>query len=167
MRIHEVCKKLGVTKKAIEYYIKQDLLSLDVLDNGYRNFKEEHIERLRKIIVLRRLGLGTREIKQALSKPEALKHMSIKNELRLTYENARHILLQRLSNGEAWVEIEIELRAIEQQATITSKLLDAFPGEFGQFITLHFSHFLPNSITSEEQQAAAKTLQLQLDSMNN
>ena len=43
MLIHEVCKECSLTKKAIEYYIEQELVSPTVLENGYRSFTEEDI----------------------------------------------------------------------------------------------------------------------------
>ncbi len=67
MRIQEVCRQLSATKKAVTYNIEQGLISPAVLDNGYRDFSPEDVERLRKIMILRKLGLGTGEIKNALA----------------------------------------------------------------------------------------------------
>lgn len=47
-----------------------------------------------------------------------------------------------------------KLRALEQQETLSSKLLNAFPGEYGRFIAVHFAHFLPDAIESSDQQEA-------------
>lgn len=48
MLINAVCKECSVTKKAVEYYIEQGLVSPTVQENGYRDFSEEDIRRLKK-----------------------------------------------------------------------------------------------------------------------
>ena len=58
MLINKVCKKCRLTKKAIEYYAEQSLVHPETLENGYRNFSAADIERLKKIAILRRLGLS-------------------------------------------------------------------------------------------------------------
>lgn len=156
MRIQEVCKTLGLTKKAVGYYIKQELLTPKALENGYRQFSEQDVERLRKISILRKLGLGIKEIEQALAENGAalLRQKTLQNEQRLMYEQLRQSLLAELSERGDWQEIEGKLRVLEQQETVSSKLLGAFPGEFGRFIALHFAHFLLDTIENAEQQTA-------------
>ena len=51
-------------------------------------------------------------------------------------------------------EIETALNAIEQNKTITDKLLEAFPGYYGRFLCLHFARFLNEPISTPQQQAA-------------
>ena len=51
MLIHEVCKKCNLTKKAIEYYGEQGLISPAVNENGYRQFSDDDVEKLKKIAV--------------------------------------------------------------------------------------------------------------------
>lgn len=36
MLINEVCQKCRLTKKAIEYYVEQQLVQPEILENGYR-----------------------------------------------------------------------------------------------------------------------------------
>jgi len=64
--IKEVCKECSLTKKAIEYYEKQGLLSPKVSNNGYRNYDSKDISILKEISVLRRLGLSIEAIKEVL-----------------------------------------------------------------------------------------------------
>ena len=64
MLINEVCKKCRLTKKAIEYYAEQKLVQPETLENGYRNFSAADIEKLKKIAILRRLGLSIQNIKE-------------------------------------------------------------------------------------------------------
>ncbi len=42
MLINETSKKTGLTKKVIEYYIEQGLISPHMLSNGYRNFDSQY-----------------------------------------------------------------------------------------------------------------------------
>lgn len=156
MLIKEVCTITKLTKKAVEYYEEQGLISPKVLENGYRDFSADDVERLKKIAILRKLRLGIDDIKIALSdeKGQALQKLSIQKELSLDREKAKQLLLDKLSTGKSWDEISVELKAIEETETITEKLLDAFPGYYGRFISLHFSRFLNESIATSEQQAA-------------
>lgn len=156
MLIKEVCIAAKLTKKAVEYYIEQGLISPDILDNGYRNFSVEDLERLKKIAILRKLGLGTDDIKIALSDEDGhiLKKLSIQKELTIQRDKAKQNLLDQISSGKTWDEIGVELKSIEQNKTITEKLLDAFPGYYGRFISLHFCRFLNEPIKTDEQQAA-------------
>lgn len=55
MLIKEVCTITKLTKKAVEYYEKQGLVFPKVLKNGYRDFYNDDIEQLKKIVVLRKL----------------------------------------------------------------------------------------------------------------
>lgn len=66
MKINEVCKLTGLTKKAIEYYQIKKLISPIVGENGYRDFTEEDVERLKTIAILKKLDLSIDEIKQEL-----------------------------------------------------------------------------------------------------
>lgn len=91
MLIHEVCKITNLTKKAIAYYIGQGLLSPAASENGYRDFKEEHVECLNRISVLRKLGLGTEEIRAVLNDGTntVLQKLSVKKELFVQKEEKR------------------------------------------------------------------------------
>lgn len=50
MLINETSKITNLTKKAIDYYIEQRLVSPVFLDNGYRDFREEDLEVLKKFL---------------------------------------------------------------------------------------------------------------------
>ncbi|MEW9095975.1 MAG: MerR family transcriptional regulator [Clostridiaceae bacterium] len=167
MLIKEVCEITKLTKKAIEYYIEQGLIFPTVLENGYRDFSTDDIEKLKKIAILRKLGLGTDDIKIALSEEngETLQKLSIQKELRLKQERAKQLLLDKLSMGKSFDEISAELKSIEQNETITEKLLDAFPGYYGRFIALHFSRFLNEPISTKEQQVAYEEIVSFLDNV--
>lgn len=156
MLINEASKISNLTKKAIEYYIEQSLIHPAILENGYRDFNSNDIECLKKISVLRKLGLSIDDIKAVLDNQDAdtLKKLSVRNELSLQRERARNAILDKLSCGKSYEEISNELLALEQSATITEKLLDAFPGYYGRFIALHWAPFLNVPLETDEQKSA-------------
>lgn len=68
MKINEVEPLVGITKKNIRFYEEQKLLSpRRNSENGYRDYGEEEIRILRRIKLLRKLGVPIEEIRQMLS----------------------------------------------------------------------------------------------------
>lgn len=167
MLIHEVSRATGVTKKAIEYYCEQGLICPAILENGYRDFGQNEVERLGQISVLRKLGISGEEIKTVLSDESgnALQRLSVQKELSLKREQAKKALLEQLSGGKSYADISAELQTIETGKTITEKLLEAFPGYYGRFICLHFARFLNEPIKTEKQQAAYEKILAFLDNL--
>lgn len=167
MLINETSKITNLTKKAIEYYAEQDLIFPDMLGNGYRDFSDNDIERLKKISALRKLGLSTGEIKTVLAdeNDDALKKLSVQKELIVQRERAKNTILDKLICGKSYAEISADLEAIEQSATVTEKLLDAFPGYYGRFICLNFARYLNEPIITEEQKSAYKEILEFLDNV--
>lgn len=165
MLIHQVMEQTGLTKKAIEYYIEQGLISPNTLENGYRDFNTEQMECLKKISVLRKLGLNTENIRAVLcdTSTTVLQKLSVQKELTLQKEIRRKALLETLSTNADYAQIEVELKALEQSESIVSRLLDAFPGYYGKFICLHFASFLNDPITTPKQQNAYEEIIAFLD----
>ena len=62
MLLKEACARSGLTKKAVHYYESRGLLAPGVQSNGYRDYSEEDVARLREIATLRRLGIGVEQI---------------------------------------------------------------------------------------------------------
>ena len=68
MKINEVEALVGITKKNIRFYEAEGLLTpRRNSDNGYRDYGEAEVETLRRIKLLRKLGLPLEEIRQMLS----------------------------------------------------------------------------------------------------
>ena len=68
MKINEVESLGGVTKKNIRFYEAEGLLApRRNSENGYRDYGEPEVETLRRIKLLRKLGLPLEEIRQMLS----------------------------------------------------------------------------------------------------
>jgi DNA-binding transcriptional MerR regulator len=126
-----------------------------MLNNGYRDFSNTDIECLKKISVLRKLGLSIEEIKKVLADEtgDTLKKLSVRNELNVQRERSKNAILDQLGCGKSYIEISADLDAIEQSATITEKLLDAFPGYYGRFLSLHWACYLNEPIITDEQKS--------------
>lgn len=167
MLINEVNKITGLTKKAIEYYTLQGLISPKILENGYRDFDENGIDRLKKIYVLRKLGIGTDDIKTVLddASGKSLQTIAIRKELSLQREQAKKAILYKLGNSLSFSEASAELEAIDRGITIAEKLLEAFPGYYGRYLCLHFAPFLNEPISTEKQQAAYERIISFLDDL--
>ena len=169
MLIKDVCLKAKVTKKAVEYYIEQRLISPKILENGYRDFSDEDCTKLEKISMLRKLGLSVEEIKKVIydDNTEELHKIAIGRELNLRVENAKKNLIDKIIIVKNIDEILKELQDIEKNKTIIERLLDAFPGYYGRFIVLHFFNFFNEPIYTSEQQEAYDEIVKFLDGVSN
>ena len=62
MTIKELETNLGVPRANIRFYEKEGLLSPKREENGYRDYSPEDFERLKKILILRKIGIPVSEI---------------------------------------------------------------------------------------------------------
>ncbi len=168
MLTHEVCKECKLTKKAIEYYINQGLINPTVSENGYRNFSEGDIERLKKIAVLRGLGFAVSDIQVVLANQGdgALSKMSQKKNLEISSLQEKQALIEKLVRDNDWEDVSMRLEMLEKKQSILQRLLDKFPGYYGKYISLHFALYLNEPIVTDEQQEAFKTVVSFLDNMS-
>ena len=90
MKIKQVEELVGITKKNIRFYEEQGLLTPERAENGYREYHEENIKTLKKIKLLRKLGVPVEEIKSVLSKSISLEEC-LENQMR-HLEKERKIL---------------------------------------------------------------------------
>ncbi len=168
MLINQVCKTCGLTKKAIAYYVEQELVQPEALDNGYRNFSHEDIERLKKIAILRRLGLSVQSIKEALEGggQAALYKVSQRKRIEIEAEKTKQALVQQLAEKQDWEYVNAQLEVLEKRQTILQRMLNVFPGYYGKYIRLHFARYLNEPAVSDEQQEAFGTVVEFLDNVN-
>ena len=165
MLMNEARKASGLTRKAIEYYCAQGLLRPETGENGYRRFSEEDVRTLRKIAVLRGLGLSVEEIRAALRREDraALQAVWDKQGAELEDARARLALLGRLAQGEGWESVRRALDALDRKRTVLERMRDRFPGWFGRFVCAHFAPFLDEPVRTAEQQEAFDTVIEYLD----
>lgn len=168
MFLKEVCQTCSLTKKAIEYYEEQGLISPEILSNGYRYFDESQVEKLKKISLLRKLDLRVSEIKEVLNienSAETLNQIIYRRESEIKTEKMKNKLLEKLSQGISWEKVGEEVKQLIEKQTIQEKLLDTFPGYYGRFISIHFGRFLNDPITTEEQKDAYNNIVAFLDNV--
>ncbi|AJI12417.1 TPA: MerR family transcriptional regulator [Bacillus cereus] len=66
MKISELSKKTGASIRSIRHYEKKKLITAVRLENGYREFDESAIKRIRIIQLYLGLGLTTEQIEEIL-----------------------------------------------------------------------------------------------------
>lgn len=69
MRIKELSVQTGVSVRSIRYYEEKSLLEASRLANGYRNYEESAIDKVKTIQLYLSLGLSTDEIAPILDCP--------------------------------------------------------------------------------------------------
>lgn len=163
MLINEVCKTCALTKKAVEYYIAQGLVAPSVQENGYRDFSDADIERLKKISVLRGLGISAAELQKILSVQQemgdaALKAISDRKRMEIAVMQEKRQLLQELSRTQDWDLVQEKLRQLQNKQSVLARLQEAFPGYYGNYICQHFAPYLNEPVETQEQQEAFETI---------
>ena len=103
MKIKEVCLKTGLTKKAIEYYIEKKLVEPEILENGYREFKQEDMEQLLEVALYRKTGLSVDEIKQVITDSNILTSIIDKKTLELNRKKNKSRYYKNCKIGRAHV----------------------------------------------------------------
>lgn len=154
MKIKEVCLKTGLTKKAIEYYIEKKLVEPEILENGYREFKQEDMEQLLEVALYRKTGLSVDEIKQVITDSNILTSIIDKKTLELNRKKEQIKILQKLQVGESIESIKDDIYQLDRKMTIIEKLLNMFPGYYGKLICMNFSRYLNEPISNHEQEKA-------------
>lgn len=168
MQINEICKQTGLTKKAVEYYQLRALVSPKINESGYREFSDSDLSSLKEIALLRKLDLSTDEIKQVIGSNDKWHTLSLikqTKEIQAKATLSRLDLMGKLINGVDAAEIQDELNLLEQQSTIKEKLLMAFPGYHGRYVSIHFGQFLNEPIKTNEQKLLYNKIVSFLDDM--
>jgi DNA-binding transcriptional MerR regulator len=62
LKINELSKRTGASIRSIRHYEKKNLITVTRLDNGYREFDESAIDRIKSIQIYLGLGLTTDQI---------------------------------------------------------------------------------------------------------
>ena len=73
MKIKQVEELVGITSKNIRFYESQGLLIPERAENGYREYRQKNIDILKKIKLLRKLGVSVDEIRSVLDESISLK----------------------------------------------------------------------------------------------
>ena len=89
MFITEIAKKLKITNRAIRHYEEIGIVTSKRLNNNYRYFDEENIDKLKFLVRARNLGFSLEECKELIK--------LFKNENRKS-ESVRDIAKKKLEN---------------------------------------------------------------------
>ena len=167
MYIHEAAERSGTTKKAIEYYCMKGLLSPRVSENGYKDFSEEDVACLKKISLLRNLGVSVEDIRELLSGKDdtALRRTIEKQEMILRRRKEQNEMLKELEASQDWDAVYLKAAAAESRQSVTERLTAAFPGFWGKYLALHFGQFLQEPVRTGDQEKALREVCDYLDSV--
>ncbi len=121
MLINEVCRECSLTKKAIEYYIEQGIVAPAIQENGYRSFSDEDIAVLKKVSVLRTLGLSVADIHDVLSNKDAaaLNEVDHKKSVQMFIQQEKQGLIQELASNHDWKRIQSRLHRIQKKQMVS------------------------------------------------
>lgn len=159
MLISMVCNICNITKKAVEYYERQGFIQPEIMENGYRNYTDKEIAMLKEVSMLRKLDINVADIKAIVfskDKCKALAEYQVKREILLEHAKAQYNCISLLiNNGYNLEEAENLIEhTLDHNTMIRDKLLYAFPGNYGKFISLHFGRFLTEKIDTAEKAVA-------------
>lgn len=159
MLINQVCKLTGLTKKAIEYYEKQGLINPETTENGYRKYTDGEIAALKEIALLRKMGVSIADIQTILASEDKLAVLAAcKNKMtrQINALNAQRECISKLmdSGYDIAGTSAYAARQLDENRVIKERLAEAFPGNYGLFVSFHFGRFLNEKIDSPEKEAA-------------
>jgi len=134
MKINEVVKLTGVSARTLQYYDEIGLLIPKKLDNGYRDYTDENLEKLQKILFYRFLKFKLNDIKELLK--EDVDNLKI-------LEQQRELIVKEKE------KFEIILHNIE-------KTIKTYKGEEIMTIEEKFNGFKKEDLNKYENQAIEK-----------
>lgn len=86
IKIYEAEQRTGLKRDTIRYYEDEGLLQTNRLKNGYREYSEDNILTLKKIILLRKTGMRIDDIRQIINGESTLLDLLPENKKRLIQE---------------------------------------------------------------------------------
>ncbi len=172
MKINEVAKKTGLTKKAIRYYEEKELIHVEVNEeNGYKLYSEDNVEDLQVIAFLRNMDMPVMTIKEYLVSPknrtEILnKHLGHIQKQLNQLDIVKDMIYKLMSNEKQdYTTLNNQLMNHQQSSSdyVLKQLAHLFPGVFGKYIVIHFGSFLNVPIDTKEKQEAFEAMVAYLD----
>jgi DNA-binding transcriptional MerR regulator len=178
MKINEVMKETGLTKKAIYYYENEGLIRPQKdPDNNYRNYTEEDVRRLVVINVLRRMDVPIKAIGDIINCAVPIKDV-LKKQLTLTNRKINVLVQNKLIMNdliqkeisehdfsfETLKQFNQELDTLSVVSGLAGKELERiFPGTLGKTFAIFYSNFLNVPLDSEAKLSAWNDLVRMLD----
>lgn len=91
----ELSERFNISKRSLQFYDKKGLLKpAYIKHNGYRVYTEEEVERLKLIVILKRMNLSLKDIRLLLEEDKSLKAIRLMVEQKIE-EGERDIKIQQ------------------------------------------------------------------------
>ena len=161
---NEVQNKTGLTRKAIEYYKEKGLIDPVRLENGYRDYSEKDVEILEKVALFTKLGLSLKEIRKIISGDGTLSSVLRTRQYELSVEEKKKEILEMIVKGADKSKIDEKVKNLEMNDTIYKKLVNVFPGYYGQMFFSAYRPFLNEPLEDDGRAAFEKFVEY-LDSL--
>lgn len=161
---NEVQNKTGLTRKAIEYYEEKGIIDPVRLENGYRDYSEKDVEILEKVALFTKLGLSLKEIREIIFGDGTLSSVIRTKQYELSVEEKKKEILEMIVKGADKSKIDEKLKNLEMNDTIYKKLVNVFPGYYGQMFFSAYRPFLNEPLEEEGRDAFEKYVEY-LDSL--
>lgn len=149
----DIQKRLGLTRKALDYYEEKGFIHPCRMENGYRKYSDTDIATLEFISLYRKLGLNLREIREIKDSPHSLKNLLRKKARNVANEKEKQELLTQLAKGATLDEIQNQLAILEKKECLYDRLERAFPGYLASCFFTAYQPFLNETLSEDAQQA--------------
>jgi len=168
VRIGDIMRATGLTRKALLYYEQEGLIQpASDPTNEYRTYTEADLERLMRITLLRQIGLPVPAIRAVLIQPAAWTEVltahlaqvtqSIR-QLESTASAIRAVLdlpqADRPAERLEFLRRSLELDAAGREGFMREQLTRLFPGRYGEVLAAHLGFFLDEPLDTEEKRQA-------------
>ncbi|AZV58248.1 MerR family transcriptional regulator [Clostridium sp. AWRP] len=173
MKISEVMEITSLTKKAINYYEENGLISPSVnKENNYRDYTKEDIEKLKQISVLRNFDIPVKKIREIIVNPKEMEEIftehlnKIKAQI-LNMERSKDIFqlcindinflnsdIGKVTDDMMLLKRSLDMSEREKEGYMKKELIRIFPGFFGRYICLKYSNYLDEPIDRREKENA-------------
>lgn len=135
MKLQKILELTRLSKKAIYFYIKEGLIEPNKnIDNGYYEFSEEDLRKLKIILALRNIGMSIQDIKDIFFYPTLTNffiHRQINNIKKSLYENISQLqtsyqLIEDIPANATPKNLEIPLDILERQKVSNDLFLEKY-----------------------------------------
>ncbi|MBZ9607149.1 MerR family transcriptional regulator [Clostridium estertheticum] len=167
MKINEVMKEIGLTKKAIYYYEEVGLIRPQKEeDSNYRIYTMDDINILITINALRKLDFSIKDIQLILLEkqdvPQVIKkQLDIINEKIKLLDNSKGVLENLIEKGiDSNIDnLRVSIQCLEAKSKniagyMQKELHRMLPGNMGKMFAIHYGQFLDEPLDTKEKEKA-------------
>lgn len=159
MTIKELENELKIPRATIRFYEKENLISPARSNNGYRDYSEDDLSKLKKIIILRKLGITVNDIKSVFEGENELENIVTENIKEIEKQikelsgalNLSKVICERNENIESFDE-DFYWNYVETEEKNGNKFIDIFDG-----IVKYEKHLILNYFNLEDSEGKLNT----------